>query len=128
MAQAPFEFTGRIYQLSETVQVGTNNTDKREVVVMEVGSERENMIKFDFFAAKAGKLNNFERGDLVTVTFYIKSNKYKDKYFTNLNGWNIIKVGDEEEKPVVDTRPMEEQLKEAANNDDIIDMTDDLPF
>jgi len=49
-------------------------------------------VQLDFINDKVKELLKFNVGDEVSVDFNIRSNEYKGKYYTNLQGWRIAQL------------------------------------
>jgi single-strand DNA-binding protein len=49
-------------------------------------------VQLDFINDKVKELLKFNVGDNVSVDFNVRSNEYKGKYYTNLQGWKIAQL------------------------------------
>jgi translation initiation factor IF-3 len=125
-----FEVEGRLHKKFDTAQV-TDSFKKREFVVeMEDGAYTQ-IIKFQLTQNNCDKLDPFNEGDQMKVTFNLRGREYtkndETMYFTNLEAWRIEKAGEAVAQPVagdnLDAFP-------AANDEPSTDSTDtdDLPF
>jgi single-strand DNA-binding protein len=86
-----YEIQGRIHKLYEPER----KSDKfltQELVLLLDGRYPE-YPKFQFTNDHANNLQHFAEGDEVRITFELKGREWQGKYFTNLNGWRIEKVG-----------------------------------
>ena len=79
--------TGRIAVLKPT-QVVSEKFSKREFVI-ETEGQYPQLIPMEFHQDKCQLLNLFKEGDFVTVSFNIRGRKWEDKYFVNLQAWQI---------------------------------------
>ena len=107
--------TAKITKVME-VTSGTSATGKewkKLSFLAETTEEYNNLYCFEVFGEE--KVDNFLKfnkvGQLVDIDFNVKTNEWKDRYFTSLQAWKIFKAEDNMSVPT----PMEEQ-------------TGDLPF
>ncbi len=103
------EIKGKIIQVGEVEQIQTNNgLAPKQIFVIDTGEKYDNIIAFDLFGDKG--VNNFAKfnaeGQDVTVSFNIKCNEYKGKYYTNLSAW--MAKPDEGSAPVNTPAPEED--------------------
>jgi len=118
-----FKLTGRITNITETIS-GTSKEGKewkKLTFVIDTFSEYNNVIAFDVFGVE--KVDNFikyhQEGKMVDVEFNIKSNLWKDKYYTSLDAWKVTTNNNTNEKM---------QKAEATINAVFPPADDDLPF
>jgi hypothetical protein len=81
--------TGIIKAIGKTESVGSNNTDKRELVITVPDGNYSNDMCLQMMKDKVTLVSNFQVGQKVNIHFNIKSNEYNGKYFTNLTLWKI---------------------------------------
>lgn len=93
------EVTGTITKVLP-VQSGTSKAGKewkKLSFVLTTTEEYNNLYCFDVFGDE--KVENFEKynkvGDNVKVDFNVKTNEWKDKYFTSLDAWKVFKADSE---------------------------------
>lgn len=91
MAQS-FELEGTLKLIYDT-QTFASGFAKREFVVETKDDRFPQSIKFECVKDKTAMLDNLELGDSVQVSFDIRGNEFKDKYYVNLNAWKITKTG-----------------------------------
>ena len=111
--------TGTITKVLET-QTGTSKAGKdwkKLSFVLTTTEEYNNLYCFDVFGDE--KVENFTKynkeGDLVDVEFNVKTNEWKDKYFTSLDAWKIWKT--------------DGTVKEEGSSvENPIELNDSLPF
>ena len=65
---------------------------KREFVVTTEGKYPQD-IKFAALKEKADTLDDFEPGDDVAVSFDLRGNEYKERFYVNLNAWKLERSG-----------------------------------
>ena len=101
--------TAKITKVMEATS-GTSATGKewkKLSFLAETTEEYNNLYCFEVFGEE--KVDNFLKfnrvGQLVDVDFNVKTNEWKDKYFTSLQAWKIFKAEDNMSVPA----PMEEQ-------------------
>ena len=107
--------TAKITKVMEATS-GTSATGKewkKLSFLAETTEEYNNLYCFEVFGEE--KVDNFLKfnkvGQLVDIDFNVKTNEWKDRYFTSLQAWKIFKAEDNMSVPA----SMEEQ-------------TGDLPF
>jgi len=112
------KMNGKITEILE-VQKGTSKEGKewkKLSFVIDNGEKYNNIICFDLFGDE--KVDNFQKynklGQDVEVSFNVKSNKWKDKYFTSLDAWKVFSAKTEN---VQQAEPVGNEVE-----------PDDLPF
>ena len=90
------EVTGTITKVLPT-QTGTSAAGKewkKLSFVVTTTEEYNNLYCFDVFGDE--KVENFTKynkvGNVVKVDFNVKTNEWKDKYFTSLDAWKVWKA------------------------------------
>jgi len=83
-----FELTGTLKVL-EDMQTFASGFTKREFVIEVPDGKYPQMVKFETVRDKIDQLNNLNIGDELKVTFDIRGNEYKGRYYVNLNAWKI---------------------------------------
>ncbi|MEM9920864.1 MAG: DUF3127 domain-containing protein [Bacteroidota bacterium] len=126
-----FDVEGKLYKKFDTNQV-TDTFRKREFVLeMEDGAYTQ-LIKFQLTQNNCEKLDPFNEGDQLKVTFSLRGREYKRdnnvSYFTNLDAWrieaaNASATGTPSAAPEFDSFP---SMDDAPAGDS--DANDDLPF
>tara|TARA_R110002020_G_scaffold396782_1_gene606921 strand:- start:1255 stop:1590 length:336 start_codon:yes stop_codon:yes gene_type:complete len=106
------QVTGKITKVMEAVS-GTSAAGKewkKISFLLETTEEYNNLYCFEIFGEE--KVDEFLRfnkvGQMVDVKFNVKTNEWKDKYFTSLQAWSIFKAEDLTTVPP----PMEEQISD----------------
>jgi len=97
------DVTGTITKVLEK-QSGTSAAGKEWVklsFLIDTKTEYNNLYCFELFGEE--KVSNFEKynkiGDNVKVDFNVKTNEWKDKYFTSLDAWKVFKADGETSIP-----------------------------
>lgn len=87
-----YEATGKIKVIFDT-QTFPSGFTKREFVVTIGDSNYPQDVKFELIKDKCAWLDNFQQDQDVTVSFDIRGNEFKGKYYVNLNCWKIVGAG-----------------------------------
>ena len=87
-----FELTGTLKVL-EDLQTFASGFTKREFVIEVPDGKYPQMVKFETVRDKIDQLNTLSIGDELKVTFDIRGNEYKGRYYVNLNAWKIESSG-----------------------------------
>jgi len=87
-----FELTGTLKVLEDT-QTFASGFSKREFVIEVPDGKYPQMVKFETVRDKIDMLNTLSLGDEVKITFDIRGNEYKGRYYVNLNAWKIESTG-----------------------------------
>jgi translation initiation factor IF-3 len=90
---AAFEAEGKLYKKMDTQQV-TDTFKKREFVVEMVDGAYTQLVKFQMVQNNCEKLDGFNEGDDVKVTFNLRGREWTSpqgevKYFSTLDAWKI---------------------------------------
>lgn len=109
--------TGTISKIGDVQNIG--QLKKQEFLIREEvdNPQYEQQIQFEVWNDKAN-IANHKVGDRVSVSFNVKSNEYKGKFYTNLRAWKIAAYVDNVSN--AQQQPARQQAPEPA--------TDDLPF
>lgn len=84
----PFELTGTLKVL-EDLQTFPSGFSKREFVIEVPDGKYPQMVKFEVVRDKIEQLDSLSIGDELKVTFDIRGNEFKGRYYVNLNAWKI---------------------------------------
>ncbi|MEI6645841.1 MAG: DUF3127 domain-containing protein [bacterium] len=111
MAGTTYEMMGSIKVISEPVAFPSGFTKREFVITMEDDYPQD--IKFACVKEKCGLLDNVVVGERVKVSFRIRGNLYKERYFVDLQAFRIDKtdadgssVSYDEAAPVPSDEPM----------------------
>ena len=83
-----FELTGTLKVL-EDLQTFASGFTKREFVIEIPDGKYPQMVKFEVVRDKISQLDQVSIGDELKVTFDVRGNEYKGRYYVNLNAWKI---------------------------------------
>lgn len=83
-----FELTGTLKVL-EDLQTFASGFTKREFVIEIPDGKYPQMVKFEVVRDKINQLDKVSIGDELKVTFDVRGNEYKGRYYVNLNAWKI---------------------------------------
>lgn len=83
-----FELIGTLKVLEDT-QTFASGFAKREFVIEIPDGQYPQMVKFEAVRDKIDQLNTISIGSTLKVTFDIRGNEYKGRYYVNLNAWKI---------------------------------------
>lgn len=119
---ASYTLIGIITEIKAT-EVVSDKFSKREFLVTEIAEQYAQTIPFIFVQDKCSALDTYKVGDPVTVSYNIRSNEHKGKYYVNLNAWRIEKYVGDGGTPAMQQNPNFEN--ETANGGA---EEDDLPF
>lgn len=92
-----FELTGCISKILP-IQTFNSGFQKQTLVLNDKDEKFPQEIAIDFTRDGVKKLEQFQQGDHVTVTFAIQGRQYNDRYFVDLKGLRIeraVKLGGE---------------------------------
>ncbi|HLS29917.1 MAG TPA: DUF3127 domain-containing protein [Flavobacteriaceae bacterium] len=126
------EVEGKIREIFETKEYGSNGFQKREMVVTTQEQYPQHLL-IEFVQDRTGLLDNFERGQMVKVGINLRGREWinpegESVYFNSLNGWRIEAL--QPTKPGGETPPPADQFEPASSSDMDLDGEDedDLPF
>ena len=118
-----FELSGTVKHILE-LQTFSSGFTKREFVVEVPDGNYPQMIKFETVKDKTKLLDDLSVGDDVQVTFDIRGNEYKDRFYVNLSAWKVTKGGSATGNDQSDG----EGSSMDASFDNEPDESDDIPF
>jgi hypothetical protein len=116
---AKYELTGTVKVLLDPVTFASGFT-KREFVVTTDEDRYPQHVKFECVKDRVALLDNIKPDQRVTVTFDIRGNEYKGRYFVSLSAWKVEpeqKAGepaadDEDGPPLESLQPPAQQDEE----------------
>ena len=114
------ELTGRVKQIGEIQEFGSNGFTKRELVIT-TDEQYPQHIMIEFVKDKCALLDNYGEGDGVKVSINVRGREWinpqgEAKYFNSLQGWRIESASGGSEFPTP-VAPPPFEIEE-----------DDLPF
>ena len=142
--------TGKIHAILPTETIvskkdSTRSFKKRTIVLDctrfdQYTGERgfENYPSFEFSGDKCGLLDNYQLGQIVTITFDLQGSKFtdsngKDRWFTSIRGYKI-EIKGQTQQPISTPTPIEQVAQQLQNHGLIDSMpnanndNDPLPF
>ncbi|HBM77754.1 MAG TPA: hypothetical protein DD438_06550 [Verrucomicrobiales bacterium] len=124
-----FEIEGRLKVVND-VQTFNSGFTKREFVVEVEDGNYPQMIKFECVKEKTSLTDGMQIDDPVKVTFDIRGNEYKERFYVNLNAWKLESLGG---GPAANQNPEygdEDAPPGVGNPPDMpaADPEDDIPF
>ena len=97
------EITGKLVQKLERetgVSKSGKTWEKQSILVEQSGTDYNKEVAISFFGDKIKKIRDIEVGSDVSVSINLSSREYNGKYFHNIDGWFIAKLGQETVAPV----------------------------
>ncbi|MCH7227550.1 DUF3127 domain-containing protein [Haloferula sp. A504] len=88
-----YELEGTVHKIFDT-QTFASGFSKREFVVEVPDGNYTQQIKLEAVKDKAALLDDVSEGDQVKVTFDLRGNEYKERFYVNLVAWKLEKSGD----------------------------------
>ena len=126
-----FEAEGKLYKIMDTVQI-TDTFRKREFVIEMVDGAYTQLIKFQMVQNNCDKLDGYNEGDDVNVTFNLRGREYtkddKTTFFTNLDAWKIQKQSDATPQQQAAPAPAATSFPSPTDAPPMPGSNDDLPF
>jgi len=119
------EIIGKIILIGETETFGAKGFKKRQVVI-ETDSKYPQTIPVDFTQDKTGLLDLYKLDDFVNISINVRGTKWNDKFYVNLDGWQIKKT--DSEKTSSAFMPDREKVLETEMPQMGDEEEDDLPF
>jgi len=126
-------FEGAISSISETQNFGSA-FKKREFVVTTDDKYPES-IKFEFHQNDVTELDKYMLGEMVTVAFVLKGNRYNDKHFVNLKAIAIgpiengkVKENFDKNKHKLEIKTETKPVEVLVESNQETEEDDDLPF
>jgi hypothetical protein len=71
------------------------NWEKQSILIEQSGTEYNKAVVVSFFGDKVKSLRDIEVGSEVSVSINLSSREFKGKYYHNIDGWFIAKMGEE---------------------------------
>ena len=68
----------------------TGNDWQKQVFVIETDGEYAKKVAFDCMGKTIEYVEKLKAGDMVTVSFDVKSREYNGKWYSNINAWKIV--------------------------------------
>ena len=84
----------------ETGVSKTGKTWEKQSILVEQNAEFNKEVAISFFGDKIKSIRDIEVGSDVSVSINLSSREYNGKYYHNIDGWFIAKLGQETVAPV----------------------------
>jgi single-strand DNA-binding protein len=114
---ATYELTGTVKLVMDTVKFDSGFS-KREFVVTTIDDRYPQDIKLECVKDRAALLNNVKPGQRVTVSFDLRGNENKGRYYVSLSAWKVEAEQDASKPDASDDGPPPDQLAPAADQSD----------
>ena len=92
------KITGKLVKKLDR-ETGTSNAgkswEKQSILIEQSGTEYKKEVAVSFFGDKIKNLRDIEVGSDVSVSINLSSREFKGKYYHNIDGWFIAKMGEE---------------------------------
>ena len=69
--------------------------EKQSILIEQSGTEYNKEVVVSFFGDKVKSIRDIEEGSEVSVSINLSSREYNGKYYHNIDGWFIAKMGEE---------------------------------
>ena len=69
--------------------------EKQSILVEQAGTEYNKEVVVSFFGNKVKSLRDIEEGSEINVSINLSSREYNGKYYHNIDGWFIAKMGEQ---------------------------------
>lgn len=69
--------------------------EKMSILIEQAGTEYNKEVVISFFGDKIKSLRDIEVGSEVSVSINLSSREYNGRYYHNIDGWFIAKMGEE---------------------------------
>lgn len=84
-----YEATGQIINIGEIQSFASGFTKRVVVIETEKDSKYPQQVPFEAMKDKAADLDNYSVGDTVKVSFNLRGNEHKGKYYCSVSIWKI---------------------------------------
>jgi len=97
------DIIGKLVQKLER-ETGVSNAgktwEKQSIIVDQASANFNKEVVISFFGDKIKSLRDIIEGDDVSVSINLSSREYNGKYYHNIDGWFIAKLGQETVSPI----------------------------
>ena len=114
----PFEFEGTL-KLVQEIMTFASGFRKREFIVTDEDDRYPQDIKFTTVQNNCALLDAFKPGDKVRVTFSLRGNLYKERYYTDLQAFKIERLDLDGSSTEPIPQPPEDFVSDAVSADDM---------
>ena len=118
-----YDMTGTVKVVLDLMTFDSGFT-KREFVITTQDQYPQD-VKFETVRDKTSICDKLQEGQEVTVSFDVRGNEYKGRYYVNLNAWRVqaSEAGGGSAPAADDVPPLDTDLPDSAGEDDA-----DFPF
>jgi hypothetical protein len=92
------KITGKLVKKLDR-ETGTSKSgkswEKQSILIEQAGTEYNKEVVVSFFGDKVKSLRDINEGSEVNVSINLSSREYNGKYYHNIDGWFIAKMGEE---------------------------------
>ena len=92
------QITGKLVQKLDR-ETGTSKSgkswEKQSIMIEQAGTDYNKEVVVSFFGDKIKNLRDIEVGSEVSVSINLSSREYNGRYYHNIDGWFIAKLGEE---------------------------------
>jgi hypothetical protein len=92
------EITGKLVKkldLESGISSSGKEWKKQSILVEQAGTDYNKEVAISFFGDKIKSIRDIEEGSDVSVSINLSSREYNGKYYHNIDGWFIAKLGQE---------------------------------
>jgi hypothetical protein len=68
---------------------------KQSILVEQAGTDYNKEVVISFFGDKVKNLRDIQEGSEIDVSINLSSREFKGKYYHNIDGWFVAKIGEE---------------------------------
>jgi hypothetical protein len=100
--------TGKLVQklpLESGISKSEKEWKKQSILIEQSGTDYNKEVVVSFFGNKIKSLRDIEVGSEVNVSINLSSREYNGKYYHNIDGWFIAKLGEETVAPTNEDMP-----------------------
>lgn len=119
------QMVGTVIHVGEAEGFGRNGI-KRLVVIQTPERERPQDVGFWFFSKATARLDGYERGDKVKISYDVNGRGIKG--YVTLKGWRIERVGEDREVKPPSTPEEPPEFRDDAAREAATMPDDDMPF
>jgi len=91
------KITGKLVKKLDR-ETGTSKSGKsweKQSILIEQNTEYNKEVVVSFFGDKVKSLRDIQEGTEVSVSINLSSREFKGKYYHNIDGWFIARIGEE---------------------------------
>ncbi|MGA0208160.1 MAG: DUF3127 domain-containing protein [Ilumatobacteraceae bacterium] len=117
-----YDIQGKVIHVGDTEKVGQKGFRKR-ILVIETDEKWPQQVPIEFCQDDVDRLDNLACGLEVEVEFAINGREWEGRYFVNLRGWKVRKIGTH-----VETRRAPREVPPPEEDVATYDEGDEIPF